>query len=61
MMPFRFRKFNGAHEHIPGMHKIKNIVGSVNLTYNTGKKGRMIPWSQAMLTWETDEVRSFQF
>ncbi len=56
MMPFRFRKFAGAHEHIPGMHHVKHIVATVNLTYDTGKNGRMIPWSPAMVTWETDEV-----
>jgi len=56
MTPFQFRKFAGAHEHIPGMHNAKAIVANANLTYNRGTKGRMIPWSPSMVTWETDEV-----
>jgi Niemann-Pick C1 protein len=56
MTPFRFRKFAGSHEHIPGMKNVKDIVANVNVTYNTGTHGRMIPWSPAMVTWETDEL-----
>lgn len=55
MMPFRFRKFAGAHEHIPAMHHVKAIVANANLTYNNQGEGRIIPWAASMVTWESDE------
>lgn len=54
-MPFRFRKFDGSREHVPAMHHVKDTVATANLIYNTGMKGRIIPWSSSFVSWESDK------
>jgi len=55
-MPFRFKKYHGPEEHIPGMNKIKGIVRNANLTFNSQGQGKLFPWGTGLVAWETDEV-----
>lgn len=57
-MPFRFKKFNGPSEHIPGMNKVKSLLRSANLTYTSKEDSKFFVWGTALISWETDEVPS---